>query len=275
MPAVSDSKSIQPSTADAVSSVDGQQTDATAETALRIRYRIRFAKQGLLRWISHRDLARLWERMLRRGAFQLSMTEGFHPKPRIGFPSALALGVEGLDEVVEIELAEDLPPHEVLRRLQDDHQPGLTVHRVGKLPDGFGKAHLLRSDYTITISETSQPETIRRAIDELLATPVVSVNRKKKDIQLETSTQILRLELVDRMLHLSLAASESASLRPGDVLDLLGFGDWIEKGSLIARTGVILQHDLESEDPAVMAVAPSPADSQLPPNPLNTETDRD
>ena len=41
-------------------------------------------------------------------ALKLSMTEGFHPKPRIGFPSALALGVEGLDEVVEIELAEEL-----------------------------------------------------------------------------------------------------------------------------------------------------------------------
>ncbi len=89
-----------------------------AEPALRIRYRIRFAKTGLLRWISHRDLARLWERLLRRAALKLSMTEGFHPKPRVGFPSALALGVESLDEVVEIELAEDLTPGELLQRLQ-------------------------------------------------------------------------------------------------------------------------------------------------------------
>ena len=74
------------------------------------------------------------------------MTEGFHPKPRIGFPSALALGVEGLDEVVEIELAEELTPDELLERLHQDDQPGLTINSVARLPDGFGKAQLLRSD---------------------------------------------------------------------------------------------------------------------------------
>ena len=65
---------------------------ATPPAPTRVRYRIRFAKSGLLRWTSHRDLARLWERLVRRAALKLSMTEGFHPKPRIGFPSALALG---------------------------------------------------------------------------------------------------------------------------------------------------------------------------------------
>ena len=48
---------------------------ASQDQPLRIRYRIRFAKTGLLRWISHRDLARLWERLLRRARLQLSMTE--------------------------------------------------------------------------------------------------------------------------------------------------------------------------------------------------------
>jgi len=72
--------------------------EPTKPEPLRIRYRIRFAKAGLLRWISHRDLASLWERLLRRAALKLSMTEGFHPKPRVAFPSALALGVESQDD---------------------------------------------------------------------------------------------------------------------------------------------------------------------------------
>jgi radical SAM-linked protein len=121
-------------------------TDKREETPLRIRYRIRFAKTGLLRWISHRDLARLWERLVRRAELKLSMTEGFHPKPRIGFPSALALGVEGLNEVVELELAEELKVNELFDRLQSDEQPGLEILSVVRLPGGFGKAQLLRSD---------------------------------------------------------------------------------------------------------------------------------
>ena len=253
MPTVTES---QPSAAESAAKLDPKaSSEAASEAALRIRYRIRFAKEGLLRWISHRDLARLWERLLRRGQFQLSMTEGFHPKPRVAFPSALALGVEGLDEVVEIELAEDLTPREVLERMQADNQPGLTVHRVGKLPDAFGKAQLQRSDYTISVIQSADRALVLSAIERLLAQSFVTVERKKKPMKVAVAAQILRLEMIDQTLHLSLAASESASLRPADVLDLLGLGDWIELGSQITRVGVFLHKDIDSDDPRVVAVA--------------------
>ncbi len=233
-------------------------TEEPNGAALRIRYRIRFAKQGLLKWISHRDLARLWERLLRRGEFKLSMTEGFHPKPRIGFPSALALGVEGLKEVVEIELSEDLAPQEVLARMQADDQPGLKVHEVCRLPAGFGKAKLRRSDYTISLIESSTESAVQAAIDRLMSQETVTVERKKKPLQVSVADQILRLEVTDSLLHLSLAASESASLRPGDVLDLLGLGDWIERGSQIIRVGVELDEEPDVRDPSMIAIASQP-----------------
>src|SRR5215475_14275688 len=86
-----------------------QQQSATngAASALRQRVRIRFTKQDDLRWISHRDLMRVWERLFRRAGVALSMTEGFHPKPRINFPSALAVGIAGLDELLEVDLSEE------------------------------------------------------------------------------------------------------------------------------------------------------------------------
>jgi radical SAM-linked protein len=221
---------------------------------LRVRYRIRFAKTGLLRWIGHQDLSRLWERLLRRAGLQLSMTEGFHPKPRMAFASALALGVEGSDEVVEIELAQDLPPAELLRQLQDDDQPGLAIHSVCRLPAQFGKAQLLRSDYVITAPAGHCREAIQRSIAGLLAQPTVTVQRKGQALQVEPSRQIASLRLGDDRLELALAASESASLRPGDVLQLLGLGEWIEQGATITRVRVVLQRELISDDPAVMAV---------------------
>lgn len=222
---------------------------------LRIRYRIRFSKTGLLRWISHRDLARLWERMLRRAAFALSMTQGFHPKPRIGFPSALALGVDGLEEVVEIEFSEDLPPREVLQRLEKDQQPGLQIISVSKVPKAFKKPQLQKSQYRFTLPEKAEAGQIQAAIAALLATPTVSVTRKKKSLTFETQTQILSLSSTDQFIELTLAASEAATLRPQDVLNLMGFTDWVEQGSHITRTRVVLHQDIEGNDPSNTAVA--------------------
>ena len=73
---------------------------------VRLRVRIRFSKQGDLRLIGHRDLMRCLERLFRRAGLALSFSEGFHPKPRMTFPLALAVGIEGVDEVMEVELAE-------------------------------------------------------------------------------------------------------------------------------------------------------------------------
>ena len=231
-----------------------QQHDAVAES-LRIRYRIRFAKIDLLRWISHRDLARLWERLLRRASLVLSMTEGFHPKPRVAFPSALALGVESRDEVVEIELAEDLSVDELLQRLRDDQQPGLVIHSVHRLPDGFGKAQLLSSEYTITIPESVDLNAAATSVKHLLDQPHIAFERKNKKITVSVPDQILRLELQGRELQLALSASETASLRPGDVLECLGAAHWIQQGALITRTKVQLMKEYETQDSSRVAFA--------------------
>ncbi|QDT13361.1 hypothetical protein K239x_53790 [Planctomycetes bacterium K23_9] len=182
------------------------------------------------------------------------MTEGFHPKPRVGFPSALALGVNGLDEVVELELAERMPVAELFQRLCDDNQPGLAIKSVMLLPEGFGKAQLSRADYIITVPDTVDVDAAQLAIKQLKAKDSVSFERKNKTVTVDTS-QIPKIEIHGDELRLSLAASQSASLRPGDVLDLIDASDWIEKGSVISRTRVVLQKEFESSDPAIIATA--------------------
>ncbi len=239
-----------------------KETPSAAIVPLRIRYRIRFAKIDLLRWISHRDLARLWERLVRRANLQLSMTEGFHPKPRIGFPSALALGVEGKDEVVELELAEELPPAELLNRLCADNQPGLVINSVKQLPERFGKAQLLRSDYIITMNDAVDTQATQQAIDRLLVQETVSVKRKQKTLSVVVATQIPVLQIHEGQLQLSLAASESATLRPLDVLQLLGCDDWIENGTQIIRTRVVLEKEFETDDPRYIAPLSSAVSSR-------------
>ncbi len=94
---------------------------------IRQRVRIRFTKQDDLRWISHRDLIRVWERLFRRAGVALSMTEGFHPKPRMNFPSALAVGIAGLDELLEVDFAEEYTADSLRAIIAGQLPPGMTL----------------------------------------------------------------------------------------------------------------------------------------------------
>ena len=92
---------------------------------IRQRVRIRFRKEGDLRLIGHRDLVRTFERWFRRAGLRLSMSEGFHPKPRISFPAPLGVGIEGADEVMEFDLAEWVHPAEIEAKLTANLPAGI------------------------------------------------------------------------------------------------------------------------------------------------------
>ena len=139
--------------------------------------------------------------------------------------------------------------------IQSDQQPGLDIKSVTQLPDGFGKAQLVSSDYTISVVDAVDTGTIEDAIRRLLTQQEVTIERKKKQVAFKVSEQILQLELAGSVLNLRLAASQAATLRPGDILDLLGFADWVEKGTLIRRVAVKLKQQPEENEDIRRAVS--------------------
>src|SRR5204863_3280661 len=73
----------------------------------RVRLRARFSKLGKVRFTSHRDVARMWERALRRAVLPVAYTEGFSPRPKLHFGLALGTGHESLAEYLDIDLREE------------------------------------------------------------------------------------------------------------------------------------------------------------------------
>lgn len=221
---------------------------------MRIRYQVRFTKAGLLRWISHRDLARLWERLLRRIGLQLSMSEGFSPKPRISFPSALALGTESMDEIVELELTEELAPAELLGRLASDAVPGLRMLQVCRVPEGVGKAHLERSHYVLAMPEGAPLDeaALSAKIGQLTERGEIAFRRKDKTFTADIREQIAELAIRDGQLRIVLRSSRTASLRPIDVLAALDLDDVLEAGGRLIRLRTELAEEI---DPAHCAYA--------------------
>lgn len=210
----------------------------------RYRYRVRFAKTGLLRWISHRDLANLWERIGRRAELPFSMSEGFNPKPRMQFPSALSLGVESHDEVLDLELSEQWAADRLLQRLQTDQQPGLSIHSVVQVDFADGKSQVAAMDYEVTLPDgfnEDEAARVRTEIEKIRREETVSIQRKGKTVVAVVATQLPILDLLSEKLLARIVVGEGASLKIQDVLDLLGLSDWPERGATLVRTGLILK----------------------------------
>ncbi|MBX7164843.1 MAG: TIGR03936 family radical SAM-associated protein [Pirellulales bacterium] len=206
---------------------------------VRHRIQIRFAKEGDLRLISHRDLIRTMERLLRRAGLPLARTEGFHPRPRMSFPSALSVGISGAREVLEIELAEQRPPDELLAALAAQAVAGLRFLSVDPLPSGTRAAQAVQAVYEIPVpAERSAGLTTRVAA--LLAAERWPVRRPHDDRELDLRAGLLDLAFHDGTLQIRLAIERQASVSPRLVLEALELGDLEALGCRLTRSDLVL-----------------------------------
>ena len=207
--------------------------------SIRQRVRIRFRKEGDLRWISHRDLVRAFERLLRRADLRLGMSEGFHPKPRMSFPSALSLGILGASEVAEFELAEVLELEPLRQRLCDQAPPGLVIGQVERLEDGQKTGQAVYQTYEMAVPEARQAA-VHVAVEHLWARTSFPLLRKGQANPIDVRPQLDQLRLEDGRLHMRLAIGRQASVHPRDVLKIVGLDDLEDSGCVLTRTAVEL-----------------------------------
>jgi len=100
------------------------------------RLRVRYAKRGRLRFTSHRDFSRAFERAVARARLPVAYSSGFHPHPRISYAGASPTGAASEAEYLEIGLAHEADPQAVLATLDEALPPGLDVLEVVASPGG-------------------------------------------------------------------------------------------------------------------------------------------
>src|SRR3954470_582253 len=108
----------------------------SGDTSPRMKVRIRFSKLGKIRFTSHRDVARIWERALRRATVPVAYTEGFSPHPKLSFGLALSTGHESLGEYLDIELTEPLDTEDLKARLDPCLPIGIDVQEAAEIESG-------------------------------------------------------------------------------------------------------------------------------------------
>ncbi|MGB2907496.1 MAG: TIGR03960 family B12-binding radical SAM protein [Candidatus Aminicenantaceae bacterium] len=97
------------------------------------RYRVHYSKRGRARYFSHNDLVSQLQRGFRRAGIPVEYSQGFHPKMRMSFGPALALGMEGQDEILEFRSQFILPPEELMSRINSRLPEGVQVHSLERL----------------------------------------------------------------------------------------------------------------------------------------------
>lgn len=93
-------------------------------------YRIIFAKKGNMKYISHLDLVRLFQRATRRADIPVALSKGFSPRPKIRFKRALKLGVESEAEEAIFQLTSSLSLDDFKNRLQRQLPEGISIKHV-------------------------------------------------------------------------------------------------------------------------------------------------
>jgi radical SAM-linked protein len=155
-----------------------------------MRIRFRFAKLGKIRFTSQRDVARMWERALRRATLPLAYTEGFSPRPQLSFGLALPTGCESLAEYLDVVLDEARPetagvelsalPGQLSGLLPEgiDVEAAALVERK----DGSLQQLVTSCSWTMWFTGMSEEELAER-VGSLMAADSVTITRERKGRQ--------------------------------------------------------------------------------------------
>jgi radical SAM-linked protein len=231
----------------------------------RQRVRITYEKGEPIKFISHQDEFRLWERTLRRADLPLLYSQGFSPQPQIQFASPLGVGITGVQEFLDITLSTPLPLPEITDCIRAKLPPGVAVHVVEEVPVKTEALQnlLIGADYTILLyAEPGEiaPTLIKEQIERFLQTSTVWRERERKGEKYVYNLRPLVFELryegydaglEQHRIFLRVQQRAGATGRPDEVVAALGFDNLART---LRRDRLYFSH--QPEDVALFAAYP-------------------
>jgi radical SAM-linked protein len=211
------------------------------------RLRIRFSRGEEIKYISHLDLLRLWQRALHRAGMPLARSEGFNPHPRMSLAAPLALGVTAESELMDIFLAKWVSPHIFTTALARQMPRGIEIKQVFNIALTLPslQSQMRFAEYTVGLETGRAREETEAAIEALLAKESLPWQHQR-----DTGTRRYDLrELIEDLwladwrrgyatLAMRLRCDSGGSGRPEQVAAALGFEKYPDT---IHRSRLVLQ----------------------------------
>ena len=191
------------------------------------RLRARFSKSGKVRYISHRDVARVWERALRRAGLPIAYTEGYSPRPKLSFGLALPTGCGSEGEYLDINLSAaasgaDVDCALLPARLDEVLPEGMLTQVVVPLEAGAESLQQAVTSCTWRIEFTNPSATVAAAAERALAARELMITRERKGTAHTDDVRpaILRLDVSEQSIDAELA-TQPRTLRPAEFVSVL------------------------------------------------------
>ena len=210
------------------------------------RLRLKFSRGEELKFLSHLDLMRLWERALRRAKFPLAYSEGFTPHPQIALAAPLAVGVTSQAELMDVFLSRWVPPHSFIAQVAEQLPHGidlLEAWAVGlNVPSLQSQVRFV--EYKVEVETGKGGQEVESALQSLLSAGEIPWHHLR-----DTGTRYYDLRaLVDDLwlidcydslcvLGMRLRCDAKGTGRPEQVTKALGFS---QRPKSIHRTELIL-----------------------------------
>lgn len=196
------------------------------------RLRITFGKLGTLKYTSNLDIAKIWERTLRRADLPILYTQGFNTRPRIQLAMPLPLGITSECEILDAALREriDFQEADLIERLLQVAPRGLTIHAIAEVEARAAtmQSLVLSAEYRIRFEDGIDGAALRARIDDLLSRESIIVEkvRKRRRSVMDLRPLILELyidEANDLIAHLSVG--DRGNMRPDQLIEQMGLAD--------------------------------------------------
>jgi len=196
------------------------------------RLRVTFARGEEVKYITHLDLMRFWERALRRAAIPIAYSEGFNPSPRLSLAAPLPVGVTSSGELMDVFLAQRVTPHHFIKAVSQQLPAGIAIQEVRevglRLPSL--QSQVRWADYQVDVLTDRPAEEVQAAVANFLAADSLpwqhQRDREVRHYDLRSLVHDLRLEEhADALctLAMRLRTDSQASGRAEQVAAALGF----------------------------------------------------
>lgn len=202
------------------------------------RLRVKFSRGEELKYISHLDITRLWQRALVRAGVRLAYSEGFNPRPRLSLAAPLALGITSEAELLDVYCHGMPSPHWFRNALTQQLPDGIAIIEVQPVPLLFPalQAQIQSADYVVTVAAASDETTIRSNIERLMEAEKIPWQHQRDTgvRQYDLRRLIFDFQLADFspegcMLAMRLRCDNTGSGRPEQVAAAAGFQDYPAK----------------------------------------------
>ena len=184
-----------------------------------MKARIKFRKNGVMKFIGHLDIMRYFQKAIRRAEIPIAFTSGYSPHMIMSFANPLGVGLTSDGEYFDIELTESIASKEAVRRLNEQMVDGMEIVSFVQIPDdkkSKGMSIVAGADYLSSVKNGSLPEDLAEKLEAFYAQNEICVVKKTKKSEKEVDIRpmIYKLECRDGKIHMPVAAGSVQNLKP-------------------------------------------------------------